>query len=80
MENTDSLDIEYDDWGTVAMHASQGNRDWESLKLKMESEGEIDAPIILRKGGTLHLVSGNTRLMVARALGKTPKVVIVDMV
>ena len=37
---------------------------------------EIEAPIILKnKEGKLHLVSGNTRLMIARALGVRPKVV-----
>lgn len=38
---------------------------------------EMEAPIIIKnKEGKLHLVSGNTRLMVARALGVRPKVMI----
>ena len=37
----------------------------------------METPIIIKnKEGILHLVSGNTRLMVARALGVKPKVVI----
>lgn len=41
--------------------------------------GSIDAPIIMRNSeGRLHLVSGNTRLMLARALGIQPYVLMVD--
>jgi ABC-type dipeptide/oligopeptide/nickel transport system ATPase subunit len=43
-------------------------------------KGEIDAPIILkRKTGNLYLISGNTRLSVARALGIKPEVLIADV-
>ena len=39
----------------------------------------IEAPIIVKnKDGKLHLVSGNTRLMVCRLLGIRPKVIIAE--
>lgn len=83
LENTDSYDISAGDWETVEYHAVEGNpehpRDWKKTKEEIELHRGVAAPIILRMGDTLHLVSGNTRLMVARALGVTPKVLIVDM-
>jgi len=79
LENTDSADIAKGDWETVAYHAGAEHRDWQSLKQKMEIGVPIDAPIIAEIKGRFHLVSGNTRLMVARALGIIPKVLIVDM-
>jgi hypothetical protein len=82
LENSDSYDIAPDDWETVRYHAVDGNpdrpRDWESIKKQFENEHTVP-PMILKMGDTLHLVSGNTRLMVARALGKIPKVAIIDM-
>jgi hypothetical protein len=85
LENTDSFDIPKDGWEKVAEHidytnAETGaNRNWQDVKQKMEEGKEMDAPIILKYGNEVHLVSGNTRLMVARASGKTPKVLIVEM-
>lgn len=83
LNNTDSYDIEVGDWNAVDYHATAEHqdlpRDWQSLKLKMEQGEPLDAPIIAKKGDSLHLVCGNTRLMVARALGIRPKVLIVDV-
>lgn len=81
LENTDSFDIKKGDWETVNYHASaEGiNRDWKSKKEAMEAGKDIHAPIILKIGETYHKVAGNTRLMVARASGKTPKVLIVEL-
>ena len=85
LENTDSYDIKSGDWGKVEEHINFSNtendynRDWNDLKQKIEQGQRIDAPIILKYDDTFHLVSGNTRLMVSRALGKTPKVLIVEM-
>jgi len=40
---------------------------------------EMEAPVILKnEKGETHLVSGNTRLMVARALGIQPQVIVVE--
>lgn len=83
LENTDSFTIAPSDWDAVAKVAVDGHpdhpRDWKGYKLRMEKFLTMDAPIIVRIGETLHLVSGNTRLMVARALKINPKVLIVDM-
>ena len=83
VENTDSHsdNILRGDWDTVATcsAANEVPRDWESKKKALQSGIPIDAPIIARQGDTLHLVSGNTRLMVARALGVRPDVLIVDI-
>lgn len=85
LENTDSFDISKDGWDKVSEHVDHGNkesganRDWQDIKQKMEQAVVLDAPIILKRLNELHLVSGNTRLMVARALGKIPKVLLVEM-
>src|SRR3989344_8451423 len=83
LENTDSFDIQSGDWETVEHHAVAGHssapRDWQKLKEKMEKGVSLDAPIICQKGGRLHLVSGNARLMVAKALGNSPQVLLVNM-
>ena len=85
LDNTDSFDIPLDGWEKVAEHIDHTNqetgaaRSWQDLKLKMEQGQKLDAPIVLKYQEGLHLVSGNTRLMVARALEKTPKILLVDM-
>ncbi|MBP6942479.1 MAG: hypothetical protein KBB55_00335 [Candidatus Buchananbacteria bacterium] len=85
LDNTDSFDIPYGGWEQIAEHIDHTNREtgatrsWEALKQKMEQGQELDAPIILKHLDEIHLVSGNTRLMVARALGKESKVLLVEM-
>ncbi len=85
LDNTDSYDISRDGWEKVDEHVEHTNnetgssRDWNDLRKKMEQGQELDAPIILRYKGELHKVSGNTRLMVTRALGVTPKVLLIEM-
>ena len=83
--NTDSFNIPRNGWEKVAEHINHTNqetgaaRNWEDLKQKIEQGYELDAPIILKHSDEIHLVSGNTRLMVARALGKSPKVLVVEI-
>ncbi len=85
LDNTDSFDISPEDWEKVNEHIEHTNkeagatRNWQDLKQKVEQGQELDAPIVLKYQDELHLVSGNTRLMVARALGKTPKILFVEM-
>jgi hypothetical protein len=81
LENTDSHDITQGDWEAVQQHAEahEISRDWQSLRSKIEQGVSLDAPIIVRVGTVLHLVSGNTRLMVARAAGISPHILLVDM-
>jgi len=83
LENTDSYEIAPNDWDRVNDHAVAGHpdspRNWKSCKTLYEEGDAIEAPVILKTGATLHLVAGNTRLMVARALGITPKVLMVEI-
>ncbi len=85
LDNTDSFDISGSGWKEIAGHINHTNqetgsiRDWEDLKRKMEQGQALDAPIVLKYSDDLHLVSGNTRLMVARALTKIPQVLLVEM-
>ena len=83
LENTDSYDISSKNWALVEEHAVAGHmdrpRDWRTLKTQFEDGASIEAPIVLKTKGILHLVSGNTRLMIARALGITPKVLLVEL-
>ena len=42
-----------------------------------QPKNKVEMPLILKdKNGQSHLVSGNTRLMICRALGITPRVII----
>ncbi len=86
LDNTDSYEIALSGWDRIKEHIDYTNkktgatRDWEDLKSKMERGQELDAPIVLKYNNNKpHLVSGNTRLMVARALGKRVKVLLVQM-
>lgn len=58
----------------VERNAFHIGRDWESVKTALEGGVPLDAPIIMKRGDQTHLVSGNTRLMVARAMGIRPQV------
>lgn len=80
LDNTSSKSIEFGDWGGVehALREDGVERNWKELREKMKNSEVLDAPIILKIGDLYHLVSGNTRLMVARALGMTPKVLIFE--
>ncbi len=83
LDNTDSTDITLNDWTMVAHNAEEGHvehpRPWQLMKEKLETGGALDAPIIAKIGDIFHLVSGNTRLMVSRAAGIRPRVIVVDM-
>ena len=82
LENTDSNSFEAGDWSTVHSHSNpdgEQKRDWENLRDKVEGGKVLDAPIIMKYGNRYHLVSGNTRLMVARAKGIVPKVLIFEI-
>lgn len=78
LENTDSSDISPGDFEKVAELSAQVNRDWEAIHKGLLSAKEIEAPIIMKHEGRYHLVSGNTRLMVVRAMGLTPTVLLFE--
>lgn len=79
LENTDSWKIGMGNFALVRSFAEEYGRDDQKLLEAMRQGKSMEAPVILQFGDTLHLVSGNTRLMLAKALGKTPKVIIVHI-
>lgn len=81
LDNTDSNEVSEGDWTKVAYLSEQQDepRDWKRLKNRLETGQELDAPIVLKQNDEYHLVSGNTRLMVARASGKTPKILLFEV-
>ncbi len=55
----------------------ENKRDFQNILNSIMRGGNMEAPTILKnKDGKLHLISGNTRLMIARALRIRPKVII----
>ena len=72
LENTDSYDLSPGDWEAVDQLATMAARDWRSIR----NTTILDAPIIMRYRDRYHLVAGNTRLLVARALGNIPRVLL----
>ncbi|MFM2381329.1 MAG: hypothetical protein RLZZ76_96 [Candidatus Parcubacteria bacterium] len=79
LENTDSNKIDVGDFVKVKEFSDEYKRDWVDLKTKIESGKTIDAPIIMKYGSRYHLVSGNTRLMVSRALDIQPRVLLFEV-
>lgn len=84
LENTDSWhNIEYGEVEEVYKKIEKSNQKLEPRYrrnaytiVKGMKSGNMEMPIIIKKEGVYHLVSGNTRLMVCRALKITPQVVI----
>lgn len=79
LENTDSNRFETGDWEKVEEFSNSVDRDWNDLKNKLAAGTQLDAPIIMQFGDRYHLVSGNTRLMVARAEGLKPTVLLFEV-
>lgn len=78
LQNTDSHDVRVghiedvkEIIGTI--------RDWENIKTNFEKGSTMEMPIIAKfPDGVYHTVAGNTRIVVSKALGIRPMVVIVD--
>jgi hypothetical protein len=82
LENTDARTVQEGDWEMVHDNSNPDGvpkRNWEGLRNKLEAGSVLDAPIIMKFGERYHLVSGNTRLMVARAKGISPKVLLFEV-
>lgn len=56
--------------------APENKRDFKKLLVGFQPGNRMQTPTILKYQGKLHLISGNTRLMIARALNVRPKVII----
>jgi hypothetical protein len=76
LENTDSNDTT--SVAKAVAKAKEYNRDITSVIKGLG--GELPAPIVLkRKGEAPYLIAGNTRLMVSKAFGIKPKVLVIDL-
>ena len=58
---------------------TDSKRDFEALLNSFMENNAMECPTIVKKDGKMHLISGNTRLMIARALGIKPKVIIAEV-
>lgn len=72
MSNTDSWNIKSGDMDSVNSLAKGYGRDATSIAQGFQSGSPMPAPIVLSHKGSPYLVGGNTRLMVARAMGIRP--------
>lgn len=55
-------------------------RDWRSILKAFEAAGNLSAPVVIvLPNGVNHLMSGNSRLMMCRAIGKPARVLFVTM-
>jgi len=81
LTNTDSNEVDVGDWEAVKNNSNQLAviRDWKTLRSSIEAGNSLDAPIVMKIGSVYHLVAGNTRLMVAKAAGVTPRVLLFDI-
>lgn len=83
LENTDARDIEKDNFEALDRLLQNENsshqRDWRDIYTKLSNGTPIDTPIVMKYRDTYHLVSGNTRLMVARALDIKPTVLLFEV-
>ncbi|PIR37254.1 MAG: hypothetical protein COV34_03470 [Candidatus Zambryskibacteria bacterium CG10_big_fil_rev_8_21_14_0_10_42_12] len=77
MENTDSWDTTTLE--SVRYHADHIGRDVERILSALSNpHGQLPVPVVLcLPDGRYHLVAGNTRLMVSRALGIKPTVLVI---
>jgi hypothetical protein len=80
LHNSESFSIDKGEWDKVAAIANEHGKDWQTPKKELESQKTLSAPIIVKQGERYTLVSGNTRLLVSRALGITPTVLVFEVV
>jgi hypothetical protein len=79
LQNTESNQIQFGDFNTVFNLSNKYNKS-NPLKLKKKIEdNEYKYPIIVRFNDQYHLVSGNTRLCTAAAMGEYLDVIIADI-
>ena len=78
LNNTDSHNIKSGDFQKIE-ELIGNRRDWRLIKNLFEKNQEVEASIIAHlPDETYHLVSGNTRLCIAKALDIKPKVIIIE--
>jgi len=78
LENTDSNMIEDSD--DVEDYIDKDHKDYDIIESAFLADDRIQAPIVLlTSGDRLYLVSGNTRLVVARVFKQYPQVWLADL-
>ena len=75
--NTDSYDVH--NMEEVRILATKYGKDYGSIIDGIENGEAVPAPIVMVRDGAYELVAGNTRLMVSRALGIQPKVLVIHV-
>ena len=79
LENTDSYsEIPKGELSKAQEYAAHYKKNFDGILKAIQEERDVNAPMIVRHEGHYHLIAGNTRLMIARALSQTPKVLIAD--
>jgi hypothetical protein len=80
LHNSESWDLQKGDYQKLETIIS-GSRDWEMLRESYQNNEDIECPIIayIPEKDIYHLVSGNTRLSVAKAEGIRPRVIIMEL-
>ena len=74
LEDAEALTIEHDQ-----DLPAEDRRNIQVLVEGLAQGNPMEAPIILKSKGRLHLLSGNTRLMICRALKISPKAVLAEI-
>ena len=78
LENTDSYNsVAPGDIEGAGKIAESNKRSWKQKLNSMRNGKPMPAPIIFEMNGRYHKVSGNTRLMLARALNSRPRVIFI---
>lgn len=79
LDNSDSYYFNTGEWLEMAQKMESHDRDWQSIKSGYENGLDVDLPIIAKlPNGIFHLISGNTRLSVARVMDILPQVIVID--
>jgi hypothetical protein len=78
LEDTNSYTIDPNEHDVAAEHALADGKDYhavaDAMYAGLMAGKPIDAPIIMKQGEMYYLISGNSRLMAARAYGVMPPV------
>lgn len=78
LQNSDSWPIQTNDYKKIETLIGD-KRNWKGLKLAFEQQAPMEMPIIAHlPDGTYHLLSGNTRLCLAKASAIRPEVVVLE--
>lgn len=79
LENTDSnTEISKGDFQKAKEYAEYYKKNYDGLVAAIKKGEKLPAPVILHWDERYHLISGNTRLMIAKASGQIPQIIVVD--